>query len=120
MAAGGPAGRISNSVNAGPAETRPTASRLVAPAAELAVTVGTLRDLVALGDVDLRVTRLAVEVAGLLGPLAGLGHHGPTGCDVGMPPSSRGRTRTGAGHDLTRRPRVAGSGQGPGLAGRDR
>src|SRR5215207_8791651 len=105
MAAGGPAGRISNSVNAGPAETRPTGSRLVAPAAELAVTVGTLRDLVALGDVDLRVTGLAVEVAGLLGPLAGLGHHGrsssPTGCDVGMPPSSRGRTRTGAGHDLT-------------------
>src|SRR5215213_10863235 len=99
MAAGGPAGRISNSVNAGPAETRPTASRLVAPAAELAVTVGTLRDLVALGDVDLRVTRLAVEVAGLLGPLAGLGHHVVPllrpAFAVEMPPSSRGPTGAG-------------------------
>src|SRR5829696_7363110 len=67
---------IPQSMNACPAETRSAVSRLVAPAAELAVTVGTLRNLVALGDVDLSVTGLAVEVAGLLGSLAGLGHHG--------------------------------------------
>src|SRR5215218_3746528 len=107
-------------MNACPAETRSATSRLVAPAAELAVTVGTLRDLVALGDVDLRVTGLAVEVTGLLGSLAGLGHHGrsssPTGLRRGDAPSSRGRTGTGPGHDHTRRPGVAGSGHGVHLA----
>src|SRR5829696_7879007 len=95
---------IPQSMNACPAETRSAVSRLVAPAAELAVTVGTLRNLVALGDVDLSVTGLAVEVAGLLGPLAGLGHHGrsssPTGLRRGDAPSSRERTATGAGMTL--------------------
>src|SRR5829696_1363229 len=105
---------IPQSMNACPAETRSAVSRLVAPAAELAVTVGTLRNLVALGDVDLRVTGLAVEVAGLLGPLAGLGHHGrsssPTGLRRGDAPVVTRTDRHRCWHDLTRRPRVAGSG----------
>src|SRR5829696_3038433 len=107
---------IPQSMNACPAETRSAVSRLVAPAAELAVTVGALRDLVTLGDVDLRVTGLAVEVAGLLAPLAGLGHHGrsssPTGLRRVDAPVVTRTDRHRCWHDLTRRPRLAGSGHG--------
>src|SRR5829696_8912254 len=68
----------------GPLSGTLRSSRLVAPAAELAVTVGTLRDLVAFGDVDLLVTGLAVEVPCLLGSLSSLGHHGRSSSPAGL------------------------------------
>src|SRR3954452_1856336 len=68
-----------------PPDTGSLVPGLVASALEVLVSVRALRDLVPLLDVDLLVTRRAVEVTGLLRLLAGLGCH-----DIPPHPSSPG------------------------------